>query len=107
MMETNQIRPFGSRTRSSDPSDHLDKRGLDFWTEYLAGAPALLELPTDRPRPAVPGFAGSAAVALSAELAAGLRGLSQRHGGTLFMTLLAGWSVLLARLSGQTDMVIG
>jgi amino acid adenylation domain-containing protein len=107
MIEPNHILPSESRTRSSDLSDYLDKRGLDFWTEYLAGAPALLELPTDRPRPAVPGFAGSAAVALTAELAAGLRELSQRHGVTLFMTLLAGWSVLLARLSGQTDVVIG
>jgi amino acid adenylation domain-containing protein len=107
MMETNQIRPFGSRTRNSDPSDHFDKRGLDFWMGYLAAAPALLELPTDRPRPAVPGFAGSVAVALTAELTAGLRELSQRQGVTLFMTLLAGWSALLGRLSGQSDVVIG
>jgi amino acid adenylation domain-containing protein len=75
--------------------------------EYLAGAPALLELPTDRPRPAVPGFAGSVTVALTEELTAGLRGLSQRHNVTLFMTLLAGWSALLCRFSGQTDVVIG
>jgi len=74
---------------------------------YLAGAPALLELPTDRPRPAVPGFAGSVTVALTEELTAGLRGLSQRHNVTLFTTLLAGWSALLCRSSGHTDMVIG
>jgi hypothetical protein len=80
---------------------------MDFWMGYLAAAPALLELPTDRPRPAVPGFAGSVALALTEELTAGLRELSQRHGVTLFMTLLAGWSALLCRFSGQSDVVIG
>jgi len=74
---------------------------------YLAAAPALLELPTDRPRPAVPGFAGSVAVTLTEELTAGLRGLSQRHGVTPFMTLLAAWSALLSRFSGQSNVVIG
>ncbi|HEY6927009.1 MAG TPA: amino acid adenylation domain-containing protein, partial [Steroidobacteraceae bacterium] len=81
---------------------------LDFWRNHLAGAPALLELPTDHPRPAVQSFAGaSIPVLLPAELTAALRALSQRHGTTLFMTLLAAWSILLARLSGQNDLVIG
>ena len=40
-------------------------------------------------------------------LTAGLKALSQRHGTTLFMTLLAGWAALLSRLSGQEDVVIG
>ena len=47
------------------------------------------------------------AVVLDEELAAGLKALSRRHGATLFMTLLAGWSVVLSRLSGQDDVVIG
>ncbi|MEB1531134.1 condensation domain-containing protein, partial [Xanthomonas sp. WHRI 7945] len=81
---------------------------LDFWREHLAGAPALLELPVDHPRPEVPSYAGSAVdVNLSPELTAALRALSQRHGVTLFMTLLAAWAVLLSRLSGQDDIVIG
>jgi len=50
---------------------------------------------------------GSVPLLLSAELTAQLRALSQRHGVTLFMTLLAAWSTLMARLSGQTDVVIG
>uniref|UniRef100_UPI00068B5399 non-ribosomal peptide synthetase n=1 Tax=Andreprevotia chitinilytica TaxID=396808 RepID=UPI00068B5399 len=80
----------------------------DFWRDHLLGAPALLELPTDRPRPAVQSYRGSAlALALPPALTARLRQLSQRHGTTLFMTLLAGWSVLLSRLSGQDDVVIG
>ncbi|MES2299303.1 MAG: amino acid adenylation domain-containing protein, partial [Pseudomonadota bacterium] len=79
-----------------------------FWQEHLGGAPALLELPTDRARPALQSHAGShLRLVLPAPLAAGLRALAQRHGATLFMTILAGWSSLLARLSGQDDIVVG
>ena len=71
---------------------------LGYWREHLLGAPALLELPWDRPRPAMQSYAGgSVAVRLSAELSTGLRELSRRHGTTLFMTLMAGWSTLLSR----------
>jgi len=81
---------------------------VDFWRGHLTGAPALLELPADRPRPAMPSYAGGTVpVALGADLSAGLRALSQRHGVTLFMTLLAGWSVLMARLAGQDEVVTG
>src|SRR3984957_9140172 len=81
---------------------------VDFWKAHLGGAPALLELPTDRARPAVQSYAGSSVgVALPDELTAGLRLLSQRHGVTLFMSLFAGWSALLSRLGGQSDLVIG
>jgi amino acid adenylation domain-containing protein len=80
----------------------------DFWRRYLVGAPALLELPADRARPPVQSYAGgSVELELPAELTAGLRQLSRRHGCTLFMTLLCGWSALIARLSGQRDLVIG
>ena len=83
-------------------------RQTAYWHEHLEGAPALLELPTDRPRPARQSYRGaSLAVALPAGLSAGLRALSQAHGATLFMTLLAGWSILLARHSGQDDIVVG
>ncbi|MET0266477.1 MAG: amino acid adenylation domain-containing protein [Duganella sp.] len=79
-----------------------------FWKQQLASAPALLELPTDRPRPAQQSYAGGAvAVLLDAELTAGLTALSHKHGATVFMTLLAAWSTLLARLSGQNDVVVG
>jgi amino acid adenylation domain-containing protein len=81
---------------------------LDFWRGHLAGAPPLLELPTDRPRPPVQSYAGDRVpIQLPAELTQALRALSQRHGATLFMTLLAGWSVLLSRLSGQDEVVVG
>jgi amino acid adenylation domain-containing protein len=84
------------------------QRQLDFWRAHLSGAPALLELPTDRPRPPVQDYAGASfGFELDAELSASLKALSQRHGTTLFMTLLAAWAALLARLSGQHDVVIG
>ncbi|HEY0372253.1 MAG TPA: condensation domain-containing protein, partial [Thermoanaerobaculia bacterium] len=79
-----------------------------FWKQHLTGAPALLALPLDHPRPAVESHAGSSVpLVLSAELTAALRTFSQRHGVTMFMTLLSAWGVLLSRLSGQTDVVIG
>jgi amino acid adenylation domain-containing protein len=84
------------------------QRQLDFWRNHLGGAPALLELPTDRPRPAVQDYTGASfGFELDAELTAHLKALSQRHGSTLFMTLLAAWAALLSRLSGQSDVVIG
>jgi Non-ribosomal peptide synthetase modules and related proteins len=81
---------------------------LKYWREQLAGAPALLELPTDRPRPAVQSFRGaSEPLALDAELTHALKALSQRAGVTLFMTLLGAFMALLARYSGQEDIVVG
>ena len=79
-----------------------------YWQLALANAPVLLELPADRPRPAAQDFAGGdVRIAFDAELTAGLKALSRRHGTTLFTTLLAAWGALLARLSGQNDVVVG
>ena len=79
-----------------------------YWTKRLAGAPERLELPTDHPRPSMMNHAGLRfTVVLDEELTTGLKALSRRHGTTLFMTLLAGWAVVLSRLSGQDDVVIG
>ncbi|WP_255432611.1 non-ribosomal peptide synthase/polyketide synthase [Xanthomonas sp. JAI131] len=84
------------------------ERQTAYWREALAGAPTLLEVPTDRPRPAHQNFAGAAlAIDLDAGLTASLKALSQRHGVTLYMTLLASWAALLGRLSGQDEVVIG
>ncbi|MEQ1514762.1 MAG: amino acid adenylation domain-containing protein [Lysobacteraceae bacterium] len=79
-----------------------------YWQRALEGAPSLLELPTDRLRPARQDFAGDAlSVRLDAALASQLKTLSRRYGVTLYMTLLAGWAVVLGRLSNQSDVVIG
>ncbi|MCP4662202.1 MAG: AMP-binding protein, partial [bacterium] len=74
----------------------------------LAGAPARLELPTDRPRPAVQSYRGrSLGVALPEELSGALAALARRRGATLFMTLLAAWKTLLGRWSGESDVAVG
>ncbi|HEV2642444.1 MAG TPA: condensation domain-containing protein, partial [Candidatus Elarobacter sp.] len=79
-----------------------------YWKRTLGGAPAMLDFPTDRPRPPTHDHRGAhAALELDAELSAALKALSERHGTTLFMTLLTAWGALLSRLSGQHDLVIG
>ncbi|MFL1546445.1 amino acid adenylation domain-containing protein [Pseudomonas sp. O39] len=89
-------------------SGEVLQRQSSYWQQALAGAPALLTLPTDRPRPAQQDYAGSSVeVRLDERLTAGLKALSQRHGTTLYMTLMTAWASLLARLSGQYDLVIG
>jgi amino acid adenylation domain-containing protein len=102
-----QYADYAAWQRREDESDRL--RGqAEYWRATLAGAPALLGLPTDRPRPAQQDHAGAAvAYELGAPLVQRLKALSQRHGTTLFMTLLAGWAALLSRLSGDRDLVIG
>ncbi|MGH7394037.1 MAG: amino acid adenylation domain-containing protein, partial [Candidatus Methylomirabilales bacterium] len=81
---------------------------LAYWQKQLAGAPSLLELPTDHPRPPVQSFRGATvAFALDSELTHALKGLSQRARVTLFMTLLGGFMSLLSRYSGQEDVVVG
>src|SRR6266576_2564818 len=83
------------------------QRQVGYWREQLAELP-VLELPTDRPRPAVQSFRGGHhALRLEAGLTAGLRQLSQREGVTLFMTLLAAFQTLLHRYTGQDDIVVG
>ncbi len=84
------------------------ERQLAYWRERLAGAPPVLDLPTDRPRPAVRSGRGAwCALRVEPALAEGVRALSRREGATTFMTLLAAFSTLLARYSGQTDVVVG
>jgi amino acid adenylation domain-containing protein len=81
---------------------------LEYWKQQLADAPPLLELPTDRPRPAIQTFQGKTErFWLDSKLTQELKALSQQSGCTLFMTLLAAFAVVLSRYSGQTDIVIG
>ncbi|MFY0567266.1 non-ribosomal peptide synthase/polyketide synthase [Archangium lansingense] len=81
---------------------------LDYWRQQLSGAPALLELPTDRPRPAVQSYRGAVLpLHLPAQLASRLNALARQHGATPFMVLLAAWQLLLSRYSGQQDVSVG
>ncbi|HEX4954036.1 MAG TPA: amino acid adenylation domain-containing protein, partial [Thermoanaerobaculia bacterium] len=82
--------------------------GLAFWRRHLEGAPALLNLPIDRPRPRVQSLTGDhLRLPLAAGTAASLARLGRQRGVTLFMALLAAFEVLLARMTGQTDLVVG
>jgi amino acid adenylation domain-containing protein len=84
------------------------QRYAEYWKRTLAQAPSLLSLPTDRPRPVQQSFVGATMpITLDATLTAELRHLCQQHECTLFVVLLAAWSVVLARLSCQDDLVIG
>lgn len=86
--------------------DVLDRQ-LDYWKGQLAGVPAL-ELPTDRPRPAVATHAGARRnLELPRPLLAELQAIGRREGTTLFMTLLAAFEVLIHRYSGQDDFAVG
>jgi amino acid adenylation domain-containing protein len=81
---------------------------LEYWRGRLADAPALLELPTDRPRPAVQSFRGARLpLVLPRSLVEGLKALSRQQGATLFMTLVSAFQALLARYAGQTDVSVG
>src|SRR6185295_9090664 len=81
---------------------------LRYWRRQLGGELPVLELPADRPRPAVQSYRGASyAVSLSRSLTVGLQELSRREGVTLFMTLLAAFQVLLYRYSGQGDVLVG
>lgn len=84
------------------------QRPLDYWRQRLADAPAVHGLPLDRPRPANGvRVGGSWRQRLPASLHRALTDLGRRNGATLFMTLQAAFAVLLARWSGESDVVVG
>lgn len=79
-----------------------------YWRQALDGVPPVLELPTDRPRSPEQSYQGGRAeLSLDAETTAALRSLARQHGATLFVAVLTGWAILLSRLSGSTDIVVG
>ena len=81
---------------------------LSYWKQQLGGSTAVLELPTDRPRPPVQTFRGARqSTVLPTSLTEALKELSQQEGVTLFMTLLAAFQTLLYRFTSQDDIVVG
>src|SRR3954447_1511536 len=81
---------------------------LAWWKEQLAGAPQVVELPLDRPRPPVQSYRGArASLPIGRELVTSLEATVRRLGVTPFMALLAGFATLLSRYGGQTDVVVG
>ncbi|KAA0021587.1 non-ribosomal peptide synthase/polyketide synthase, partial [Antrihabitans cavernicola] len=95
---------LGSET---DPESLISQQ-FDYWRNTLDGLPAQLDLPSDRPRPAVASNRGAAHVFdIEAGLAVRLNGLATANGATLFMVVHTALAALLARLSGTTDIAIG
>jgi amino acid adenylation domain-containing protein len=81
---------------------------ISFWKTYLAGAPLVLELPTTKIRPQSQTYTGAdLSVRFSRRLSSSLSKLSQEHGVTLFITLMAAFQLFLSRLSGRDDLVVG
>ncbi|HYD81243.1 MAG TPA: amino acid adenylation domain-containing protein, partial [Paucimonas sp.] len=104
---TIQYADFAHWQRQWLAGDTLQKQ-LDYWTDQLAGAPTLLALPTDRPRPPVASYRGATLpFTVPADIAARLHAVTNQAHATLFMTLAAAFNVLLARYSGQSDIVLG
>ncbi|PYX12267.1 MAG: non-ribosomal peptide synthetase [Acidobacteria bacterium] len=103
-----QYADFASWQRQLLQGDEMGRQ-LSYWKQQLAGAPAGVELPTDRSRPAVQSFRGAKQTVLIPQaVLERLQDLGRRHGATLFMSLLAGFNVLLFRYSGeQDDQVVG
>jgi amino acid adenylation domain-containing protein len=86
----------------------LLQKQLSYWNKQLGGEVPALELPIDRPRPAVQTFNGAREwLVLPEALTDAVLALSQREGATLFMTLLAAFKVLLYRYTGQEDVIVG
>jgi condensation domain-containing protein len=102
-----QYRDFAAWQRQHLADSLLD-RDLAYWRRRLAGAPAGLNLPIDRPRPDSPSFAGAAIrVVVPPGVAAGLRELARAHSCGLYAVTLAAYHTLLARYTGATDLVVG
>jgi amino acid adenylation domain-containing protein len=90
----------------------LDDASLDrqiaYWKAQLQDAPTLLELPTDRPRPATRSFQGALLrFSLPADVVAALRRMARESGATVYMTVLAAFAALLHRYSGADDLLVG
>ncbi|WP_314176406.1 non-ribosomal peptide synthetase [Streptomyces winkii] len=104
---TTQFGDWAAWTR--EPGQQAEQgRQLKYWAERLADAPALLELPTDRPRPLVQSFDGAeTGITIGRPTTEALRALCKEEGVTLFTALLAAYQVLLARHSGQRDVCVG
>ncbi|HEX8691063.1 MAG TPA: amino acid adenylation domain-containing protein [Longimicrobium sp.] len=89
--------------READPS-----ADAAYWRERLAGAPHVLEVPPDRPRPAVQDWAGARhPFAVAPPLAGTLRALARREGTTLYAVLAAAWALVLGRSAGEEDFLLG
>ncbi|MEV0315074.1 amino acid adenylation domain-containing protein [Nonomuraea fuscirosea] len=97
---------FGGYVAFLDGRDQ--EASLEWWREHLEGAPSVLDLPRDHPRPAVQTFEGAGATAeADASVSDGVRALAARLGGTPYAVMLAAFGQVLRRLTGQHDLIVG
>jgi amino acid adenylation domain-containing protein len=102
-----QYADFAAWQRTQLQGAALDGQ-IAFWKDALGGAPALLELPTDRPRPAVQSYRGAVErVRMPRPLLDRLEALARAEGATTYMVMLAAWQVLLGKYAGTDDVVVG
>jgi amino acid adenylation domain-containing protein len=107
MPEAMQYREYVEQTQSLQPSSPTDP-SEQYWLSQFGDSVPVLDLPTDRPRPSVRTYNGArVSVMLDAALVSRIKGRSAQQGSTLFMTLLGAFTLLLHRLSGQDDLVVG
>ncbi|MFT5757211.1 MAG: amino acid adenylation domain-containing protein [Alteromonadaceae bacterium] len=86
----------------------LLEKQKEYWLDNLKGAPELVSLPLDRPRPEIQDYTGdSIKLVLEIDVSRRLKALSQAHGTTLYTVILAAWAAVISRLSSQDDIVIG
>ncbi|MEV5503073.1 amino acid adenylation domain-containing protein [Nonomuraea fuscirosea] len=97
---------FGGYVAFLDGRDQ--EASLEWWRDHLEGAPSVLDLPRDHPRPAVQTFEGAGATAeAGASVSDGVRALAARLGGTPYAVMLAAFGQVLRRLTGQHDLIVG
>jgi hypothetical protein len=102
-----QYADFAAWQRAYLQGEVLEQQ-LKYWRRQLAGAPTLLELPTDKPRPAIYSYRGAThKFVLPGGVSTSLQNLSREHGCTLFMTLLTAFKTLLYRYTQQEDILVG
>ncbi|HVR99074.1 MAG TPA: amino acid adenylation domain-containing protein, partial [Thermoanaerobaculia bacterium] len=102
-----QYADFAAWQRSWLQGEVLEEQ-LAHWRSRLDGAPQVLEMPLDRPRPAVQTHRGASRdIALEPSLSAAVRAVCRREGVTPFMVLLAAWAAVLGRLAGQEELLVG
>ncbi len=88
--------------------ERVKRREVPYWRERLAGSSLVLELPADKPRPPLQTFTGARyEFHLTTELTQAVRELAVREGNTVYVVMLAAWQLLLHRLTGQEDIVVG
>jgi len=98
---------FAAWQRNELKGSSLQKQ-LEYWRNRLAGVPAVISLPTDRPRPSIRSFRGARrSFVISKEIGAKLKTIARSERATLFMTLLTAFQSLLSCLANETDIVVG